>query len=209
MKSLIESIKNLDDIKVISLISAAGALRKEKALRALLSYSKEKKISSKKIYEALLQTYLFAGFPSALNSLKIYSELFSSPAPDLSQKNFGKIGRISCKKIYGNKFDKLIENVSSFSPELARWLIEEGYGKTLSRTGLTLRERELCIIPILSACKFDSQLYSHISGAFRQKASLTDIEEVIKNLQLLGSSSGAGFGMKVLSEYKKQKNKMN
>ena len=59
----------------------------------------------------------------------------------------------NCKKIYGDKFDKLISNIKNFSPEMAEWLIVEGYGKVLGRKGLTLKEREVCIVSILSALK--------------------------------------------------------
>lgn len=52
---------------------------------------------------------------------------------------------------------------------MAEWLIIEGYGKVLGRKGLSLKERELCIVSILSAMKFEEQLYSHIIGAINVK----------------------------------------
>jgi 4-carboxymuconolactone decarboxylase len=159
-------------------------------------------MNSRKIYEALLQIYLFAGFPSALISLKIASEVF--PFGNLIQEFPGPIrkkGIFNCKKIYGNKFDKLLANVEEFSPELAKWLIMEGYGKVLSRKGLSLKERELCIVAILSSMKFESQLYSHINGAYRLNNSLDNIKEVIVRLEQVGGTSIKNFGLKVFSNY--------
>ena len=80
-----------------------------------------------------------------------------------------KVGVVNCKKIYGNKFDKLISNVKEFSPELSKWLVTEGYGKVMGRKGLSLKEREMCNVAVLCSLKYDSQLYSHINGAMRLK----------------------------------------
>ncbi len=115
------------------------------------------------------------------------------------------MGEIRCKKVYGYKFQKLINNISDFSPELAEWLVLEGYGKVLGRKGLSFKERELCIVSVLSAMKFEEQLYSHINGAIKSKASIRDIDTVIKNLNILGKKSFSSFGMKVLNRYRKEK----
>ena len=108
--------------------------------------------------------------------------------------------------IYGNKFDKLISNIKTFSPEMAEWLIVEGYGKVLGRKGLTLKEREVCIVSILSALKYKDQLYSHINGAFRVKVDFYLLQSVIANLQYISTKSAAKFGHKVLDIYLSKKN---
>ncbi|SRR5690606_33170524 len=202
-----EQIKNLNTIELLSLISAAAVMRKYDFLKLLMKESALRKIRTEKIYEALLQTYLFAGFPSALNSLKIFKENF----PEFISKNkpisdVYSAGAKTCKKIYGNKFEKLKSNINSFSPEMAEWFISEGYGKVLSRKNLSLKERELCIVSILSVLKFDSQLFSHINGACRQKAGISEIEKIISNLDLLPAKSASKFGMMVLESYKQKIN---
>jgi alkylhydroperoxidase/carboxymuconolactone decarboxylase family protein YurZ len=156
-----------------------------------------------KIYEALLQTYLFAGFPSALISLKRFNEMIGKKKvyKGYDIKKYMDRGQRNCKIIYGNKYDKLISNIKSFSPEMAEWMIVEGYGKVLGRKGLSLLEREICIISILSALKFKEQLYSHINGARRIRAEFELIAKVINNLELISAKSSANFGKRVLSEY--------
>jgi alkylhydroperoxidase/carboxymuconolactone decarboxylase family protein YurZ len=84
---------------------------------------------------------------------------------------------------------------------MAEWLIVEGYGKVLGRKGISLLEREICIISILSALKFKDQLYSHINGAMRVRADFRLITKVINNLELISAKSSTTFGQKVLSEY--------
>lgn len=191
---------------ILPLISAAAVLRKEKILKGLLYSAKVKRISPLKIYEALLQTYLFAGFPSALISLKIASEFFSlSGLKSSTVKSNKKIGIENCKKIYGNKFDKLINNVREFSPELSKWLVTDGYGKVMGREGLSLKEREMCIVAILSSMKYESQLYSHINGAFRLKNPREEIRIVITSLERIGGKSISEFGLKVFTLFFKNK----
>ena len=205
-----EFIRNLEKNKskfkflILPLISSAAVLRKEKLLNKLLESAKRNNIDSSKIYEALLQTYLFAGFPSALISLQIASQMF--PFEKFRYKLFKpgkKSGIRNCKKIYGNKFDKLISNINDFSPELSEWLIIEGYGKVLGRKSLSLKERELCIVAILCSMKFESQLYSHINGAYRLNNSIRLIKMVIVNLEQVGGMHIKSFGLKVLNEYAK------
>ena len=44
-------------------------------------------------------------------------------------------------------------------------MITEGYGKVLSRPGLDLERRELCIVAACAATEQDRQLHSHLHGA--------------------------------------------
>jgi alkylhydroperoxidase/carboxymuconolactone decarboxylase family protein YurZ len=68
-----------------------------------------------------------------------------------------------------------------------------------------MKERELCIVAVLTVLKFEDQLYSHINGAFRAKASIEEIQNVIESLSLIGNRNLSAFGLKVLNRYKKEK----
>jgi 4-carboxymuconolactone decarboxylase len=193
---------------LLPLIASSSVIRKERLLKALIYSAKANKISSGKIYEVLLQTYLFAGFPAALNSLKIFNEVVPSYKSKYKKHSYSKLKRIgekTCRKIYGDKYEKLISNTKLFSPELSDWLVTEGYGKVLSRGKLNLKERELAIITILTVLGFKDQLYSHINGAFRLGIKISEISELIEALQLLGSKSFSVFGKQVLQAFIKNK----
>ncbi|MBE0571264.1 MAG: carboxymuconolactone decarboxylase family protein [Ignavibacteriaceae bacterium] len=203
---------NTSDIhskNLLPLIAAAAALRKMEILKDLIVQAKARKLPFIKIYEALLQNYLFTGYPSALLSLKLLKDLYPNKripkAADMNLYHFRKSGEANCKKVYGNKFEKLISNVRNFSPDMAEWLVLEGYGKVLGRKSLSLKERELCIVATLAALKFEDQLYSHINGAFRAKASIQEIRSVIESLSLIGNKNISDFGFRVLSRYQEEK----
>jgi 4-carboxymuconolactone decarboxylase len=62
-------------------------------------------------------------------------------------------------------YERLRENVRDLHPLLDDWMITDGYGKVLSRPGLDLPRRELCIVAACAAAGQDRQLHSHLHGA--------------------------------------------
>ncbi len=137
-------------------------------------------ISSKELYELTLQGYLFLGFPAAieafgaLDGILVPGENKSEPALVLRVKK----GRKTCRRIYREKYPALMQNLMQKSPELAGWIIEEGYGKVLSRPGVSLRRRELFSVALLSATGFPRQLFAHLRA-------LSEMGEKPKRLALL------------------------
>ncbi len=198
---------NIPELDLLAFIAVAAVLRKEAALRRFLQKAKKQNIKAEKIYETLLQTYLFAGFPSALISLSIMSEYFNPIIKTKLNRDYILLknsGVKTCKRIYGNKYDKLIKNIANYSRELSEWLVIEGYGKVLSRRGLALKDREVINVAVLSALKFENQLYSHINGAYKNKAGIKIIENVILSLKTFDKKLPE-FGISVLQKYIKQK----
>lgn len=204
-----KSYSSLDKKYLLPLLCACSVLRQNSKFNLLIKEAKKKRIPYIKIYEALLQNYLFAGYPSALVSLKklreYYPKVKLEHSDDMNLYHFRKRGEKNCKDIYGNKYEKLVSNIRKFSPELSSWLILEGYGKVLGRKVLTLKERELCIISVLTVLKFEDQLYSHINGAIRVGVTITEVKEMINNLSNLKRKELVNYGNKVLRKYLKEK----
>lgn len=118
------------------------------------------------IEELLLQTYLFAGFPRALNGMREWRRLAGRPlAGQGTRGDVRAQGEATCARVYGAMYDKLRVNIRELHPLLDEWMIEEGYGKVLSRPGLDLPRRELCIVAACAATGMDRQLQSHLHGA--------------------------------------------
>lgn len=202
-------IKDLSETELLALLSASSVLRKKNYFKTILAQLLKNKTASKKIYETILQTYLFAGFPSALVSLKIFHNTVNKQKiyNGFDLKKYLNRGKRNCKIIYADKYESLLKNIRSFSPEMAEWLIIEGYGKVLGRKGLSLKEREVCIVSILSAMKFEDQLYSHIIGAVNVKVEKKLILKSIGNLSLINAKSSARFGESVFNLYSSRQKK--
>jgi 4-carboxymuconolactone decarboxylase len=127
------------------------------------------------IEELILQTYLFAGFPRALNAAREWRRLsgIAAPAPstDASGGDAADVakwrarGEATCAVVYGDAYKRLRHNITTLHPALDTWMIVEGYGKVLSRPGLDLARRELCIVAACAHTAQERQLHSHLHGA--------------------------------------------
>jgi 4-carboxymuconolactone decarboxylase len=134
------------------------------------------------VEEALLQSYLFLGFPAALNALKLWRRRVGvarpSPASD-DWEAWRLRGEAVCQRVYGGQYPRLRENIAALHPDLERWMIAEGYGKVLGRPGLDLWRRELCVIGLLAGQDAAPQLYAHMRGALNVGASEADVAEAL------------------------------
>ncbi len=194
----------MTSLEIISLISASAAVKNPDKFDYFVRLALQKRISREKIYEALLQNYLFCGFPNALFFLKRFHHLTGyKPKNYIGEINqLKQRGMKTSRKIYGEKLNKLISNVKKFSPELSEWLIVEGYGKVISRPKLSIKEREACIISVLSAQMFEEQLISHLYGGLKNGLKFEQIEKLISNLSALGCEKEKKFAFKVLYKIK-------
>ena len=148
------------------------------------------------LYEIILQSYLFCGFPAALDALQACYRVFGAPHAQgevgviLAEDELKRRGEMLCRDIYGHVYDKMMGTLRQVSPDLARWMIVEGYGKTLSRPGANIVTRELCIVAMLTLLGRQQQLMSHVRGALRVGATLDD-------LRLIEHSITERFGVHV------------
>ncbi len=127
------------------------------------------------VEEVILQSYLFAGFPRALNASREWRRLSGAPAPvdDVYADamapgvaaSWRTNGEATCAAVYGDMYDKLRINIARLHPALDHWMVTDGYGKVLSRPGLDIIRRELCVIAICALAHQDRQLHSHLHGA--------------------------------------------
>ena len=126
------------------------------------------------VEELLLQSYLFAGFPRTLNAMREWRRTHpepSAPPADGTPSEWRADGERTCAVVYGDFYERLRVNIRQLHTALDDWMIVEGYGKVLSRPGLDLAHRELCIVAACAAAGQDRQLHSHLHGARNAGAS--------------------------------------
>lgn len=161
------TLSRLDDatrslVRLSAVLAAAGEDTVREQLQAAATI-----IPHEWIEELLLQTYLFAGFPRTLNGMREWRRLVKSPvngpAPDGARVR--ALGEATCRRVYGDMYERLRVNIRELHPLLDEWMIVEGYGKVLSRPALDLGRRELCIVAACAATAQDRQLQSHLHGA--------------------------------------------
>jgi 4-carboxymuconolactone decarboxylase len=152
-------------------LSAAIAAGSEVEMRTSLTVA-ARVTPALHVEELVLQSYLFCGFPRALNAAREWRRVAPVPAPTTDEaedatrtEEWRERGERTCAEVYGPMYEKLRLNVRDLHPALDAWMVLEGYGKVLSRQGLDLPRRELCIVAACAATGQDRQLHSHLHGA--------------------------------------------
>jgi 4-carboxymuconolactone decarboxylase len=137
------------------------------------------------VYETILQSYLFVGFPRAI-------EAFFAARGPLERAGFAaarpagadpavwrRDGEALCRRVYGRNYEKLVSTMRGLSPDLGDWMILEGYGKTLSRPALDAPTREYAVLATLTVTRMWRQLRSHAIGAVNVGGTRDGVREAI------------------------------
>jgi 4-carboxymuconolactone decarboxylase len=77
----------------------------------------------------------------------------------------------------------LRRNIKRLHPALDEWMIVDGYGKVLSRPGVDLRTRELCVVAACAVAGQQRQLHSHLHGALNAGAALEEVAAVLDSIE--------------------------
>ncbi len=168
-------------------LAAASCGGSEAQLRTELAATHAAGVDPTWVEETILQSYLFAGFPRGLNAAREWRRISGRPAPTVdpdpahaAPDTWRERGEATCAVVYGPFYAKLRQNIRVLHPALDSWMIVEGYGKVLSRPGLDLGRRELCVVASCAAQRQDRQLHSHLHGALHAGAAPGDIEGTLR-----------------------------
>ncbi len=167
-----------------SIALAAETATKESSLKAFRAGA-----GIPAIYEVMLQSYLFLGFPRMLTAAECFRKTFPDFEIEFASEDKSKQheiwmdrGEKLCRNVYAGNFEKLKKRLCLFSTEIFEWMILEGYGKVLSRPGLDIKTRELTIVACLMVDNRPKQLFSHIRGALNVGVSRNLLKVVIDDV---------------------------
>ncbi len=139
------------------------------------------------VEELILQSYIFVGFPRALNAAREWRRASGIAAPavdpeagDEQRALWRERGERTCKVVYGAAYQRLRTNIRELHPALDEWMIVDGYGKLLGRPGLDLRRRELCIVAVCGVLEQDRQLHAHLRGALEAGATRAEVSDTLE-----------------------------
>ncbi|MEO7332306.1 MAG: carboxymuconolactone decarboxylase family protein [Gemmatimonadales bacterium] len=169
-----------------------GDERLERAIAGVLAA----KVAPLMVDEAILMANVAVGFPRTLIAMRAWRKVSgersavsggSDPGTDYrNHSDWTAAGTETCKVVYGSNYERLRQTVRDLHPALDAWMITEGYGRTLSRPGLTLRQRELLMVAMCAVLDVPHQLHSHLKGALHAGATVSEVgaalEEVIADL---------------------------
>ena len=162
--------------------AAAMALGDLAAARAALGAARRAGTRRIAAEEAALMLMLYAGYPAALEGLRVLNEAWPGRARRTREgkpARWRAAGEQLCARVYGPAYARLVPAVRALHPDLAVWMIEHGYGRVLSRPGLSARDRELVTVAALAALGWQRQLVSHLLGALRVGAGEREVEAAL------------------------------
>lgn len=162
-------------------VSAALATQDSDRLRGVLQRAAAS-ARHVEVEEVILQSYLFLGYPAALNGFAAWRD-FAPVPPEATQDDlveWRNRGQEVCSAVYGGQYPRLRENIRGLHPDMERWMVGEGYGKVLGRPALALVDRELCIAALLAVLNVPTQLYSHLRGALNVGASPGEVGQALE-----------------------------
>jgi len=169
-------------------IAAAVAGATPGVIRRVMTEAKEH-VDPAQVDEVLLQSYLFAGLPRALNATTLWRDISGVAAPEHDAPTatgtlatWERDGDVACRTVYGRVYESLRRNIRALHPAFDQWMIVDGYGKVLSRPGLDLIQRELCVVAACAAAQQVPQLRSHVRGARNSGATRDQIAQTIAAL---------------------------
>jgi alkylhydroperoxidase/carboxymuconolactone decarboxylase family protein YurZ len=179
----------MEEILALARICSLVALRNETELRAEYIKALNGGIQLPVIREAVLQTYLFAGYAAAINAFITLNEVSEGNQEFFreesgSLKNWEERGEELCTKIYGSQYEKLVHNMKRLHPDLAEWMLWEGYGKVLARPFLSPIVRELLIVAMTAVLQVERQFISHVRGAMNVGATSEQIWAVFEQVKI-------------------------
>jgi 4-carboxymuconolactone decarboxylase len=174
-----------DEERSLVRLAAVIASGDDATIRAQLTESAPR-VRPDWIEELILQSYLFAGFPRALNAMREWRRLSDRVAPPADAATgldqtaeWTARGEETCRVVYGGFYERLRHNVRDLHPALDRWMIVEGYGKVLSRPALDLARRELCVVAACAVTRQDRQLHAHLHGALHAGAAPVAVDQTL------------------------------
>jgi 4-carboxymuconolactone decarboxylase len=165
-------------------LGAAAGTGEAEVLMVAIESALASGVTTDDVEEIILQTYLFAGFPAAINAFYAWQGhavrsgrkrgwIGVEPSdPALSRER----GEALCRRVYGDDFEALQVRLARLHPALAEWTLVDGYGKTLSRPGPDAARREVAAVGTLLALGAERQLASHLLGALHVGLPRTTLE---------------------------------
>jgi len=193
-------------IRALCAYAAAMTRRDLAAARGALAAAKRAGARRRAAEESALMLMLYAGYPAALEGLRVLNESWPGRARATREgapAAWTRRGEALCRRVYGPAFERLVPAVRALHPDLATWMVEHGYGRVLARPGLSAKDRELVTVAALGALGWERQLVSHLLGALRTGAKPREVEAaLLAGLKRTGEpalSSGMSAWRRVLA----------
>ena len=179
-------------------------------LEALINSALDKGVHPSHIHEILLQAHLFAGFPRAITGLMVFARIaeekgldastFLNTEKEESGMSRAEKGKRLFDRVYEKNAEPVLESLHSLHPQYDKWVLEDAYGRLLSRSFLDGKTRQLCAVAALPTTGVPTQLHSHIVGALNLGADKNEVREIIVSMEPLAEKTKIKEALDILAK---------
>ncbi len=196
-------------VTLLARIAGLAALGREAPLEAAFRRARREGVAVKALRETLLQVYLFAGFPRTVNALEALDRALGGPRPGAPERIPGGAARRGFLRrrgeglfgrVYGEDAGRVLDRIGRRHPEFRDWILEDAYGKVLSRPGLGAAERECIAVALLAVLDLPRQQAAHLRGALRCGARGEEVAAAIRGVAGLAPPGALDFARGRLRE---------
>ena len=162
-------------------------------------------LGAEEIQEVPIHCSIYAGFPSAVNSLELVHEAFrergvevpQTEVPEVSLEEMEQRGRELREQLMGTQDRGGYANaLTDLAPDMRVLTLQFGFGEIFFRPGLDLKSRVVCSTAALTALRADSQLRNFLQAGPRVGLSK---EEVVEVLMQTGGYAGYPAALNAIS----------
>lgn len=116
------------------------------------------------------------------------------------KRNRMEEGEKTGRGLLGDKWDKLLEALTSQNQDIAKYIVEWGYGEVYNRPQLAWKEREIIALTSLAIQGLKPQLKTHVIAALNAGLTKDEIMETFIHLALFSGFPTALFGIQTAKE---------
>lgn len=161
------------------------------AFEALIPLARQHGVDDARMREAALQVAAYGGFPRAIEALGRLGAAGVAAAADAGAGDAEAAvrrarGREVFERVYAEGSGAVLADLEGHAPGFSGWVLEDAYGRILSRPGLGLREREVLAVSALALAALAAPLGGHIRGALRNGSSPAEVEDILRASRALG-----------------------
>lgn len=103
------------------------------------------------------------------------------------------------QRIWGPQAEAIERALRRADPDLADLIVNVAYDDVFERPGLDLRTRELLAVALLASLGAERELPTHLRGALRCGASVTELRETLLQVAMFAGFPRALTAMRVLA----------
>ncbi|MCK6482095.1 MAG: carboxymuconolactone decarboxylase family protein [Planctomycetes bacterium] len=145
----------------------------------------------------------------AVNALEALDRALGGPRPGAPERIPGGAARRGFLRrrgeglfgrVYGEDAGRVLDRIGRRHPEFRDWILEDAYGKVLSRPGLGAAERECIAVALLAVLDLPRQQAAHLRGALRCGARGEEVAAAIRGVAGLAPPGALDFARGRLRE---------